>query len=231
MKRICTTMFFSLLLTIGSWASNSYNKYEVANVELAQAIDSVMERANKMEYFSVLDNPYMIRIFIQDTLITIRAMPYSITLITNGIQNIDDNRIGAGMYKDKFFLVTDMSRFDKINQFFRKVNGKQSCPLHPSPNLIDQNLIFYHHILEWYDVKNNHLFLNEDDGIEASDKCFFIYECKWYDNWRSIARKSHCPVIMLKNEYKQLKRPIKGYLFHFQYIIKNNKLKSISTIL
>lgn len=52
----------SLLLTIGSWASNSYNKYEVANVELAQAIDSVMERANKMEYFSVLDNPYMIRI-------------------------------------------------------------------------------------------------------------------------------------------------------------------------
>ena len=72
---------FVAFLTIGSWASNSYNKYEVANVELAQAIDSVMERANKMEYFSVLDNPYMIRISIQDTLITIRAMPCCITLI------------------------------------------------------------------------------------------------------------------------------------------------------
>lgn len=236
MKKLIVLLFvFQYVCTITllqAQHDKQFYQYVIINDELSQAINEVIDSSLTCPYFSILQNPFLVKVVFYDgQFISITLMPYSVTRIMKSIEWLTQSRIGIGKHNDIFFLVlnlTEDSSDTAFKYFLSKSNNKSCLPNVVSYNLQDHHPVLYNHITIYYNIHGQQLEQDPNDMELCRDDCCFSYLVKKNDTWKSIARKSHCPQFLLKKAYPFMKKPIEGYMIDFRYLFKDNALEQLA---
>lgn len=236
MKRIILLLVLLLYITsnlLQAQVNNKFNQCQIVNSELAIAIKNVIDSSLKCPYFSVLRNPFLVNVvFYDNDFIGVSVLPYSITRLSNSILFSKGKTFGAGMIGDIYFYVTNCTSSDSILCRFLKRNKTTiRFPNIVSHNIRDQHVIFVQHVTIYYNINGEKLEHDSEDMELCNNFCGFSYLVTKKDTWKTIAKKSHCPIQILKDAYPNMRKPIEGYLIDFQYLFDEKGLKDIEPAL
>ena len=205
------------------YSIDSVPAYKIINFEMCKAIDSVIFYAKECVYFSVLNNPYYINVWIGDTSwFSVTALPYSCTNLMRWDSRTKEE--GYCNYKGHdVFICSFVPNY--LNHFFESTGEKNNIYYHNSENLMDHVFIAYENVEIHFGYIDNKITVADDDISLCRDhQVHFFYMVKVGETWEGIAKKIGCSVEVLTNGFRDVDKPIPGYLIEVAYQFDDGKL-------
>jgi len=208
---------------------DSILEYKVINPEICKAIDTVLFYTKDCIYYSVLNKPFLIWIWIYDTSrFSVSSIPYSCTLI-NFFGGIPETvKAGFSNYKGHVVLIQSFLP-NYVDYFFKSTDRKSNFYYENSENILDHIFSASEHVEIFFDYKNGKLVMDEYDISLCRNNYSFHYMVQQGDTWQDIADKCGCPIKDLTKGYKDA-NPIPGYLLIVNYLFEGGKLVGIDRI-